>query len=958
MIPMKKLLRLIFLLTFLPFISADGQDPDLKDVFLEAESYFLFEEYNEALPLYLRIHRADPENDNINYKIGVCFLNDPYQKEKSIRYLEEAAKNTNPDFKINKYKERTAPLEAFFYLGKAYLVNNNIEKALENFEQFRSILDEKIYDVELVDEQIRICRAALDLRTKPVDFDIRNLGETINTRFADMNPVLSGDGTKLVYVSKLAFYDATFFSEKVNGQWQPPRNIIPELGVDGDVYPTSLSYDGTTMIIYRNDDFIGNLYTSKYVDGRWTAMTKIGGHISTKYWESHGCLTKDGNTLYFTSNRKGGYGGLDIYRSDLQPNGEWGEPVNLGPVVNTRYNEETPFITQNGQYLFFSSYGHYNMGGYDVFMSKKDENGEWDRPINLGYPINTTDDNIFYFPVDNGNSAFYSMYSEGGYGRHDLYFLDVYSNDNPRMYAVKGSLFAEDGLISDADDVRIFLIDESTGDTITIASPDLADNSFLLTAPKGIYDLQIRSNTFSDVNETLTIDENTDKAGIELSDRIVLETKPVPPRLLTGDESRIILDDTLITAVAGKPLKIKMRLEKDAELVASIFRDSLLAGSDTFAIDRRRFTYEMVPEEGNNTIEFTLTESNGDVSLKTLVVKGLLPVGIAEGPTMDSAEAVSVTDTDAIRPEPPINLDSLNAALRQIIERVKPHAGGNLLQTLETLVVEELGVNSTKGLLDSLESFGKVRGYTPAELDEAVGKTIAGEDVNLLKWVLKDVAPAPLADFLSTVDIDTEGLGTVDQLMQYIRGASDDNAYTDNDIRTALAEGLNSGISAAEKFKYALLRTAKEPLRGFLDELNLDSLNIRSEEAFLGYMSRYTGQKPDGLREYLMANGPESLRKYIEAINLESEGIQTLSDLVRYLLKHIDETGLTREELMALLASFLEEALSAYNQGNPFAELEKTGKPGIVALSILLSSGFITFVFFILFRRRRKNKEE
>ena len=486
------------------------------------------------MPLYLKIHRADPDNDNINYKIGVCFLNDPYQKDKSIRYLEDASKNINPKYKENNFKEKTAPIEAFFYLGNAYLVNNNLDKALENYNHFKEILDERIYDLELVEEQIKICNTAKKLMKIPVDFDVHTLPPLVNTRFTDKNPIVSGNGQRLVFVSEQRFYDATFFAEKVDGVWQPPRNIIPELGVDGDVYPTYLSYDGTFMIIYRNDDFVGNLYQSEYVDGRWTAMEKIGDNINTKYWESHGSLSKDGNTLYFTSNRKGGYGGLDIYTSEKQENGTWGEPVNLGETINSRYNEETPFITENGEMLYFSSYGHYNMGGYDVFYSKKISDGNWDTPVNLGYPINTTDNDLFFHPVNNGANGYFSMLGDVTQGLHDIYYLDVYSDNNPRMYMITGYLDAESGKLSEKDEVGVYLISSTTGDTVDRTLPDYNLGNFSVQAPQGIYDLLVRSNTFKDAVYPIEITSETDKAGITLDDKLVLEEKPYVPRVLTG----------------------------------------------------------------------------------------------------------------------------------------------------------------------------------------------------------------------------------------------------------------------------------------------------------------------------------------------------------------------------------------------------------------------------------------
>ncbi|MGC9341070.1 MAG: tetratricopeptide repeat protein, partial [Bacteroidales bacterium] len=258
------------LLMLVVFKPSHAQEVDYKELFLAAESYYLFEEFNEALPLYMRIHRQFPENDNINFKIGVCYLNDPFQKDKSISYLEDAVENINPKYKENNFKEEAAPLESLFHLGNAYRVNNQLDKAKEYYQKFLEKMDPEVYDAELVQDQIDACDVAKKLMSKPVDYDVESLGGTINTRFSDVNAVVSGDETRMAFISELQFYDAVFYTEKKDGEWTPPRNIIPELGVDGDVYPTSMSYDGTEMFIYRNDEFIGNLYSSKLVDGKWT----------------------------------------------------------------------------------------------------------------------------------------------------------------------------------------------------------------------------------------------------------------------------------------------------------------------------------------------------------------------------------------------------------------------------------------------------------------------------------------------------------------------------------------------------------------------------------------------------------------------------------------------------------------------------------------------------------------
>ncbi len=435
---MKRHYVLLFTLCLLFQYGFSQPEGNFRDLFLYAESEFLFEEYAEALPNYLRLNKQYPDNDNINYKIGVCYLNDPYDKDKAIAFLEKAVQNINPKFKENSFKETGAPLEANFYLGNAYRINDQLEKAIETYEQFKNQADPELYDLELVNEQIRACNNAIDLKTRPVDIEIQNLGDRINTRFSDVQPVISGDESRLVFVQKQAFFDALAYSEKIDGEWSFPRVLMEELQVDEDVYPASLSYDGNTLFIYRNDNFTGNLYTSTYAEGRWSSLTRLNENINTKYWESHASLNKPGDTLYFTSNRKGGFGGLDIYYSVKGSNGDWGKAVNLGSAINTKYNEETPFITADGKTLYFSSYGHYNMGGYDVLYTTKLSDGSWAVPINAGYPINTTDDDVFFNPVHNGTFAYFPRYRDEGFGRTDLYRLEIFSKTHPRKFMVKG----------------------------------------------------------------------------------------------------------------------------------------------------------------------------------------------------------------------------------------------------------------------------------------------------------------------------------------------------------------------------------------------------------------------------------------------------------------------------------------------------------------------------------------
>lgn len=796
---MKRSLLIAPALLFVLIPGLSAQPADLKETFLEAESYFLFEEYNEALPLYLKIHRADPANDNINYKIGVCLLNDPYQKSKSISYLQQASGNINPKYRENSYKETQAPPEVIFYLGHAFLINNQLDKAEENYHAFMEILDEKIYDRELVEEQIRICQRARRLQTLPVDYDRTNLGDLINSRFADINPVVSGNGQRLVYVSKMQFYDATFFSEKVNGIWQPPRNIIPELGVDGDVYPTCLSWDGNTMIIYRNDDFIGNLYTSQYMDGKWTEMEALG-EINTKYWESHGSLSRDGSTLYFTSNRKGGYGGLDIYKSEKTENGSWGEPVNLGAVINSRYNEETPFITENGNKLFYSSYGHYNMGGYDIFYSQMNDEGEWGTPINLGYPINTTGDDLFFLPDNNGGNGYFSKFLDDGLGRHDIYYLDIYSENNPRLYMITGVLGTEGRNILEQDSVVIYLVDRDSRDTVFSSKPDLEKYTFTLRAPEGDYDLLFRSPAFNDLTQHIRIDGNTEKEGVKIEEPLQLEPVPYTPLVLRGRDSRIVIEDSVFSAVNGKPFRIRISLEKGSTLLATHLYENDTIAADTFRYERKKRTYTLTPLEGKNIVALIMEEENGDLSYTDLVINAVKPgrrsasaadtdveVVVSLLPLRDSTAFTGSDslDTTAVKPPPP----PPPTEAEKILDKLKGYAHGELLNYLEELEPSNEKIVTGEQLMDHLTDKVDVE-YAPEQLISALSDMV--NDRSLMSFInyLETNAPGNMSELIGKIDLKKEQITSIRELVSYLINNAAELGISQAELQRILIEML------------------------------------------------------------------------------------------------------------------------------------------------------------------------
>ncbi|MDK2977892.1 MAG: hypothetical protein PWP52_606 [Bacteroidales bacterium] len=424
----KYLLTFIIILTTCSLAISQSKK-ELKRAFVNAEFYLLYNEYKEALPLFMELYHAGREDANVKYRIGYCYLNIPNQKDKAIQYLQEAIQDISENYKVGDYNEKKAPIEAYYYLGIAYRVTNQMEEAIEVFNKYKKLLNPADQEKnKLVETQLTACKNAIELSRKPTNIMETNLGKNINNQYPNTNPVVSDDEETIVFSSELRFYSGVFMSKKRDGRWLPARNISLEFNSEFPVVPVFITRDGNTLYLQRNDQDIYNLYVSRYTNGVWSQLEKLNHNINSKANETHACITDDGKTLYFVSNREGGFGGFDIYKSTLDANGEWGPPINLGATINSYLDEVTPFIAEDGKTLYFSSQGHYNIGGFDIFKATK--NGDsWAKPQNLGYPFNTTDDDIFFFPLNNGKIAYYSKFKETGFGENDIYRIEIFDQE-------------------------------------------------------------------------------------------------------------------------------------------------------------------------------------------------------------------------------------------------------------------------------------------------------------------------------------------------------------------------------------------------------------------------------------------------------------------------------------------------------------------------------------------------
>ena len=487
-----KILRfrlLLFIMLIFPAVASTQTSQEVKEMFAQAEAYYLYGDYELANPLYLTLAAFVPDNFNIVYKIGDCYLNIPDEKSKAIEFLEKAVKNSSYDAKPDQLKEKRAPLDAYFSLAKAYMINNELEKALASLQTFEKLAGETrqkggMKNAEFIKQQILACNNAIKLEAAPIKLSKSKLPADFSLGSINENPAVSFDGNTIAYTERRGVANAIYYSKKERGKWQPPIEITSEINAGEDCSTCALNSDGTELFIYKDDGFDGNIYSSSFTNGAWTPIKKLNKNINTKFYESHASISADGKKLYFTSNRDGGQGGLDIYITEKDATGEWGVAANIGAAINTPYNEDNPFITKNDSTLYFSSEGHSSIGGFDIFKSLKVGN-VLKTPQNLGYPINTTDDNKFFQPVNNGLNAYYSMSTD--YKKKEIFYLGIGSAAFTQRFEIKGTFSLSDTVINFDKNYKIYLLDFSSGDTIDVGYP----NKY-----SGLYDFIVNPGSF------------------------------------------------------------------------------------------------------------------------------------------------------------------------------------------------------------------------------------------------------------------------------------------------------------------------------------------------------------------------------------------------------------------------------------------------------------------------------
>jgi tetratricopeptide (TPR) repeat protein len=945
---------------------AEAEDP--QEIFVSAQSDFLYEDFAEALPAYNRLIKMYPENDHLRYKIGICLLNDPFQKEKSIEYLEKAVKSASKDFKENTLKETRTPLDAWFYLGNAYRVNNQLDKALNAYQKFREILDPDVYDADLVDEQITACRNAQRLMKEPMDVDFRDIGEPVNSRYSELNAVVSGNEKSMLFIRQTAFQPQIFYTEKKENEWSEPRNIMFEVGSDGDLFPTSISFDGKEAFFYGNDNMLGTLYSSRLVNGSWTKAKPLNDKINTKYWESHASISSDGLTLYFTSNRKGGQGGLDIYKATRTPGGDWGTPENLGANLNTRYNEESPFISEDGEILYFSSYGHFNMGGYDVFYSSLLEDGKWSKPLNAGYPINTTDDDLFFVPLSNGTVAYMPRYEQKtSLGRMDIYRFDIYSSMHPRKFKLKGIVRLEGTATPANNPVMLRLFDRVKADTLQEIRITRDAGDYSLDLPAGEYDLMITSDGFIPRIEKLVIPANGKNADLSLTSRLQAEEKKMsqgkeqeqPPSFLK------LLGSKEIIISSGEPLKIQLELKRGSILDITSWVDSKPYRAEKLEATREKITYIYQPKPGLNLLEFKLTGLDKVIHRDTLIIR------YDDGSSALNRTADSLLNT--------IGPDDLQVLLRSMRQK----ADGNLKTLLDQLDLQKEQISSVDQLVKYLLEHATQGGYTENDVIGLLRKLSAEMSLSDYLNLLISLSEGNLHTTLSGINLEKDSIADAWELAQYLLKNTTRGNYTEDNVIHLLTRAASLDAQKPVEFLKKMLAFGDNSMDSFLKNFVLNAKKvkdnyelidlIRSKAAVYGIpvdeITRLLVQMGStwSLNDYrnkLLPWASGKLRKFLESIDFRKEGIYSPGQLIDYLLKNASKGGYTIEELLKMLLGYT-SSVAAPLEEKPVSPPVEPSKGNTANNSKMLLYGFggiaglgVLFFLLILFIRKQKRKNQ
>jgi len=489
------------------------------------------EDYQNAMAEFEAAIQANPFSAEAYLQAAYCAYR-LRQNRKAREYFQKAEQmqaNFSPRYLI-------AYADVLQRLGEPAKARPLVERALSTLKP----TDPMYSRLQVTLQQLKNAEKYM---AQPLKIEIRNLGPQINSPYPDFAPVISADESILYFTSrrpgstgnKVApdglYYEDIYVSENRNGQWTPARNVGPPLNTTTHDACIALSADGQTLFLFNSENG-GDIFQSRLKGTRWLPPKNMGSPINSKYWEPSVCLSADERTLFFVSDRPGGLGGRDIYMCRRLPNGKWSAPINLGPPINTPYDEDGPFFHPDGKTLFYSSNGPNSMGGFDIFRTELRPDSTWAPPVNLGYPINTPGDDIYFVLSASGLHGYYASERDDSYGEKDIYLIDFstlqvaaqpteskdeelnVSSDPASAPIFRPNLTLVTGIIYDSQtqaplEATITIIDNVRAETLAVLTSNAATGKYLISLPAGKnYGIAVTAPGYAFHSENFIVEES------------------------------------------------------------------------------------------------------------------------------------------------------------------------------------------------------------------------------------------------------------------------------------------------------------------------------------------------------------------------------------------------------------------------------------------------------------------
>lgn len=477
----------------------------------KADRFFASENFEDAMEEYLLLIDKKPDDVVLNYRLAVCFLNTNIDKEKAIAYLEKIKDNAKADD------------NTWYLLGRAYHFAYRFDDAIKAYQYFISSGKGSKKNQMAAGRHIEECENAKQLTKFPVNVKFENLGEAVNSRYPDYFPFVPEDESFLLFNTRRndgsvqkkdgSFCSNIYISRVKDGKFTQaiPLTQLNTFTVDNEI--VGLSKNGKQAIVYEVEPGTQKISDLKIVEFN-EYMSPANAYflpevISTPYTEIGASIAGDSNCIYFASDMPGGYGGIDIYVSRKLPNGKWSKAQNLGPAVNTIYDEDFPIISSDGKTLYFSSKGHAGIGGYDIFKATLDEEKNmFTQTRNIGYPINTPDDDMNFCLSASGRYGYFSSFRKGGVGDIDIYrvtFMDI----EPEYTVINGYLKSSD-TTKNIHSISMIVSNVETEELYGEYLPNLNTMRYVIILPPGKFRLDIECEGFESYTEMIEIKDKKD----------------------------------------------------------------------------------------------------------------------------------------------------------------------------------------------------------------------------------------------------------------------------------------------------------------------------------------------------------------------------------------------------------------------------------------------------------------